>query len=111
MRNGVISDVGVTIHVQRIGLILYNRVRLGPLVKIRVVKPGGVPVQPQLGLGQLTGVSILGGRSPTGIADFSKGAVENLGAPGVVRIGGDSGGISRSTLLRGPGRSGASAGL
>ena len=61
------------------------------MVKIRIVEPGGVPVQPNGRLRQLTCILELGGRVTAGESGFSKSCVTDLTIKSAVRIGGDGG--------------------
>ncbi|MDR3577812.1 MAG: hypothetical protein P4L50_28430, partial [Anaerolineaceae bacterium] len=70
-----------------------DAVRLHKVGKIRVVESGGIPGQPNLRLGQLPGVLVIGRRVAAAESGFSKGSVTDFAIKCPIGVGGDGGGI------------------
>lgn len=70
--DGIVAGVGVSAPVLGIVRVWYNRVRLGEVVKIRVIPAGVVEIKSELGgVRILTRVLVLRGRDAAGVARFT----------------------------------------
>jgi hypothetical protein len=87
----IILRVRIPIKRARLPRLGNERVGLGEVANRRVIPAGNVIVQPQLGLGELTGIAVFGESGILGYANLAEGRVLDGAAPSPVLIGGGAG--------------------